>query len=99
MTVSVSPAACLVTTLAGVVAGVAEEVPEEAPTGATVPGKVEPADCDCGPCDCAVWLCVGGATGGGKYFFISGCSANITMNASKKTSISRFSLPGSCCGF
>jgi hypothetical protein len=50
-------------------------------------------------CGCTGWLCCWGAAGCGKYFLSNGWNANITINVSRKTSISRFSLPGSCCGF
>src|ERR1035437_9483715 len=84
MTVSASLADCLVTPTAGVTTA-----------GATVAAATGAAGCDC-----AGWLCCGGgATDCGKYFLSNGWNASITTNVSTKTSINRFSLPGSCCGF
>jgi hypothetical protein len=69
-------------------------VPPEVARGAAVVTAAEGVGCVC-----TAWLCGGGVAGCGKYFFNSGWNASITMNVSRKTSIRRFSLPGSCCGF
>src|ERR1039458_1479031 len=87
MTVSVSLVACLVT-------------PTAAPTaGAATDAAAVVADGGGAACVCPDWLCGGGGVADcGKYFLNNGWNASITINVSRKTSIRRFSLPGSCCG-